>query len=177
MKTKSGPTRSKRQSGSRNRAEKLNGDILVCRSRSLYLFYDNSNGWHEGPQHSYLWALDFHCYGDPSFEEVVRNDKCRSHPCLNGVVDLCVLARTPFREDKIHSEGQWLWSGELFWNVLRRWSCCCYCLSARMVLLRRIGGWRESVFLIQMLEVEAEVDRNGYGGRDDHAAQMAGHML
>jgi hypothetical protein len=46
-----------------------------------------------------------------------------------------------------------------------------------MALLQRIGDQRESVSLMQVLGVEAEVDRNGYGGRCGHDARRAGHRL
>ena len=101
----------------------------------------------------------------------------RSHLCLHSGSDLYVLARSPSLEDGIRSEGQWLWSERLFWNGHRRLNCCYYCLSARMALLQRIGDQRESVSLMQVLGVEAEVDRNGYGGRCGHDARRAGHRL
>jgi hypothetical protein len=63
----------------------------------------------------------------------------------------------------------------LFLNAGRRLNCCyCCCYCARMALLRRIECQHdESVSL--MLGVEAVVDRNGYGGRSDHAETE--HML
>jgi hypothetical protein len=46
-----------------------------------------------------------------------------------------------------------------------------------MALLRRTGDRRESVSLMQVLGAEAEVDRNGCGGRCGHDARRAGHRL
>jgi len=178
MKSTSGPTWSKWQSRFAAGTKQISVGIHVaCRSRPLSLLHCNSSGWHEDPRYGCFWGLDSHCCGDPSFEEVVRSGMSHSRLCLNGVVDLCALARTPSHEGGIRSGGRWLSSEKLFWNGLRRLSCCCYCWSATMALLRRIGGRRESVFLMQVPVVGAEVDRNGYGDRDDHAARMAGHRL
>jgi hypothetical protein len=160
----------------RDRDKMINDGIPVAyRSRPLSLLYCSLSGWHEGRRYGYFWVLCFHCYGDLSCGEVVRSDMSRSLLCLHSGSVLCVLARFPFREGGIRFVGQWLWSERLFWNGHYRLNCCCYCLSVMMAL--RIGDQHESVSLMQVLGVEAEVDRNGYGGRCGHDARREGHRL